>query len=188
MDKPTDDEARAAFLDVVRKHIDSDKLRAGIKAARQWVHAHKGELEAIAKAGAELERGRQNAETIRGALYDNGNTLTEVMDAIGPEPVSPDTVLHLLYSEAQIQKLREAEKPDTERGHKVLSGVLQAHEIAHGTAEDKAERWAVQRATYIAARAEGVQKKAAKLIAAEHCGVSTKTIERAFTREGQKLP
>ena len=72
--------------------------------------------------------------------------------------------------------------PHIWRGVKVLRGAS----IAHGTAEEKNQRWADQCAAYDCALKTTRYKTQAKSKAAEQFGVSIKTIERALRkrREG----
>lgn len=95
-----------------------------------------------------------------------------------PDPQGTERLLAVRESEI------EGMLPDYERGKKVLGGVLHAHEIAHGTKEEKEKRWRAYFEKCMQAKSEkphwnltAVRKKVA-----DDEGVSLKTIER-HTRE-----
>lgn len=175
-----------------RKH----KTHLMIKALDETIEAHKQghpnpgkePLKALQKEADQFELGRLEAARMREAIKDADHTLGDIMAAIGSEPVDPITVLHLLYSGEEVKRLREAEKPDVDRGRKIKRAAELGHETVHGTKNEKQKEYAELREAYRIARKTYKPKKVAKSIVSERFCVSIRKIERAFKAVDEKIP
>ena len=77
--------------------------------------------------------------------------------------------------------------PHIRRSVSVREGGVKGHETVHGTAAEKIERWRYECEAYDRYLKTTKQKGDAKKKAAEHCGVSTRAIDRSRKkrREGE---
>ena len=99
-----------------------------------------------------------------------------------PDPLAKERLLE------DKEKEIEAMRPDEERGKKVLAGTMYAHEIAHGTKEEKKERWEryLKKCIKVADENKSWKLTVIRQHVADEEGVSLKTIQR-YTRNLKDL-
>lgn len=128
-------------LDVLRQRglqVDSSRVsisRSGNDADKRQLLFYATQIESSPKTTAEEKSAAQTLQELP-ELWDE-------IESKHPSRRSLAARLSVLQErrlEGTRQELEEM-RPDAERGEKVLKGVLHAHEIAHGTTEEKKERW-----------------------------------------------